>query len=122
MIITAIGTPAMLEQLAEECTELAHAALKMSRVLRGENPTPKTWTECLDALTEEIADVELCMDQLEDFVDTFRIETIKDQKWARWMSRLKVTDGYTSRAKVTHLSDNKERSGQVPVPRNGHEE
>lgn len=88
MIIDIIGTPAMLEQLAEECSELAQAALKMSRVLRGENPTPKTWTECLDALTEEIADVELCTDQLKDFVDDFRIETIKDQKWARWEARL----------------------------------
>lgn len=30
-IIKEIGTPAMLEQCAEECSELAHACLKMSR-------------------------------------------------------------------------------------------
>lgn len=38
-ISSAIGTPAVLEQLAEESAELAQAALKLSRKLRGENPT-----------------------------------------------------------------------------------
>ena len=28
------------EQLAEEAVELAHAAMKKARILRGENPTP----------------------------------------------------------------------------------
>ena len=41
-IIDTIGLPAMLEQLAEECSELAQASLKYARLLRGENPTPKT--------------------------------------------------------------------------------
>lgn len=35
-LIENIGEPAMLEQLAEECVELAHAALKLARVERGE--------------------------------------------------------------------------------------
>lgn len=35
-----IGVPAMLEQLAEECAECGKAALKLSRILRKENPTP----------------------------------------------------------------------------------
>ena len=39
-ILETIGEPAVLEQLAEECTELAQAALKLSRILREENPTP----------------------------------------------------------------------------------
>lgn len=38
-IIEEIGEAAMLEQLAEECTELAKAALKMARIIRKENPT-----------------------------------------------------------------------------------
>lgn len=42
MMIEAIGSPAMLEQLAEEATELAQAALKAARILRKENPTPVT--------------------------------------------------------------------------------
>ena len=41
-IIEEIGEAAMLEQLAEECTELAKAALKMARIIRKENPTPVT--------------------------------------------------------------------------------
>ena len=40
-IIEEIGEAAMLEQLAEECTELAKAALKMARIIRKENPTPE---------------------------------------------------------------------------------
>lgn len=41
-ILDAIGEPAMYEMLAEEATELAHAAQKMARILRGEKPTPVT--------------------------------------------------------------------------------
>ena len=36
-IIERIGEPAFLEQLAEECSELAQAALKTARKYRGEN-------------------------------------------------------------------------------------
>lgn len=39
-IVDTIGLPAVLEQLAEECCELGQAALKLSRILRRENPTP----------------------------------------------------------------------------------
>lgn len=42
MMIEVIGEAATYELLAEECIELAHAALKMARVKRGENPTPAT--------------------------------------------------------------------------------
>lgn len=41
-IIDKVGESAILEQLAEECAELAKAALKLSRVMRKENPTPVT--------------------------------------------------------------------------------
>lgn len=41
-VICSQGEPALLEQLAEECSELAQAALKLARLERGENPTPKT--------------------------------------------------------------------------------
>lgn len=44
-------------QLAEECTELAHAALKMVRVMNHE--TPKAPEEAMEALIEEMADVEV---------------------------------------------------------------
>lgn len=35
MMLEAIGKAAMLEQLAEEAAELAQAALKAARILRG---------------------------------------------------------------------------------------
>lgn len=60
-LLETIGEPATLEQLAEECTELAHACLKLARVERGENPTPKLKHECTYAVIEEVADVEICI-------------------------------------------------------------
>ena len=39
MMIEKKWKTAMLEQLAEEAAELSQAALKLARVLRGENPT-----------------------------------------------------------------------------------
>lgn len=41
-LVNEIGVPAMLEQCAEECTELAQACLKLARKIRNENPTPAT--------------------------------------------------------------------------------
>lgn len=59
-----IGVPALLEQTAEECSELAHACLKAARKMRNENPTPKSVDDILAELTEEIADVQLCIDEV----------------------------------------------------------
>ena len=52
-MIEKIGRPAMLEQLAEEASELAQACLKLARKERGENPTPKSKAECERELIEE---------------------------------------------------------------------
>lgn len=54
-----IGTAATYEMLAEECSELAQACLKYARILRGENPTPKTQAEVLNNIIEEYTDVRL---------------------------------------------------------------
>lgn len=43
-VIRTLGEPALLEQLAEECSELAQAALKMARLERGETPGEKKKT------------------------------------------------------------------------------
>lgn len=80
-ISSTIGTPAVLEQLAEESAELAQAALKFARKLRDENPTPKSEEECLQDLLEELADVKLCMEVFEEknyYLD--EIEQIMQQK------------------------------------------
>lgn len=47
MMIEKIGAPAMCEQAAEECTELAKAFLKLARIIRNENPTPVTMEEAM---------------------------------------------------------------------------
>lgn len=60
-IMEEIGEAAVLEQLAEECTELAQAALKLARILREENPTPVTREEARAALQEEKGDVMVCL-------------------------------------------------------------
>jgi NTP pyrophosphatase (non-canonical NTP hydrolase) len=57
LIVNEIGKPAALENLAEECAECAQAALKCARILRGENPTPKTWDETYEELKSEFTDV-----------------------------------------------------------------
>lgn len=53
-IIEEIGEAAMLEQLAEECTELAKAALKMARIIRKENPTPVTEKDAIANIRERV--------------------------------------------------------------------
>ena len=64
MLQEVIGTPAMLEQTAEECVELAHACMKLARYSRGENKVYKTKEEIYSNLSEEIADVYICIDEL----------------------------------------------------------
>lgn len=96
MIVEHIGVPALLEQLAEECCELAQASLKMARKLRDENPTPKSIEDIRDNLVEEIADVDVCLDRLEDetdIVDRLELTTIEIDKKKRWKERLEQHSG-----------------------------
>ena len=93
-IVEQIGLPALLEQLAEECSELSQACLKYSRKLRGENPTPKTEQDCVVSLREEVSDVRLCIAQLDlaglyDY--TFVLNTMGD-KLLRWHERLREAE------------------------------
>ena len=87
-IIKEIGLSAVLEQLAEECAELGHAALKLARIIRGENPTPKTRAEAEAMLQEESTDVLLCLRLL---IRSGLIGEDEGQRWAkklRWMKRI----------------------------------
>ena len=86
-IVDRIGLPALLEQTAEECTELAHACLKEARRLRGGNPTPCMEEECKVAIMEEMADVALCIDMLDDSDYTLD-PIIAKAKLDRWHKRL----------------------------------
>ena len=88
-IATKIGTPALLEQLGEECAELGKAALKEARRLRNENPTPVTEKEARENLAEEAADVMNCLIELSRiYFDVDQYGTIRARKVKRWHERL----------------------------------
>lgn len=89
MSIKNLSEPVRLEQLAEECAELGHAALKLSRILRGESPTPVSEAEAREALVREIADVMVCTDALTDTRMLRDIGTCCTEKKDRWEQRLK---------------------------------
>ena len=83
-----VGVPAVLEQTAEECVELAQACLKMARKLRNENPTPANMDDILKALNTEMADVMVCMNAIvEAGVTSYEaIDSeymIKENRWER---------------------------------------
>lgn len=89
-IIDKIGESAILEQLAEECAELAKAALKLSRVVRKENPTPVTENDAFDNLVEEIGDVRLLLRVTDYMYDTIPTQDIEEYKLQRWKNRIKL--------------------------------
>lgn len=76
---------ALYEQLAEECSELTQAALKMARIMRGDNPTPVTQNEASAAIEEEYTDVELCAGLLGLKCNPY----IATEKLDRWVERIK---------------------------------
>lgn len=88
--IKKIGTPAILEQCAEESSELTHACLKMSRKLRDESPTPMEYKDIVELVTEEIADVYLCIDLVIDALNipAWKLLEIERQKKERWVKRI----------------------------------
>ena len=79
-----VPTPAQYEQLAEECSELAHAALKVARVFRNENPTPVKTEDAIRAVFEEFTDVITVAEVIGLNVD----ELMKEGKLERWRRRL----------------------------------
>lgn len=75
--------------LAEEATELAHAALKLRRVVDGSNPTPMKEREAVDNLLEEVGDVLLCLKVLGFEVNPDNYEEAMEAKLERWVKRLR---------------------------------
>lgn len=92
-MIEKIGKAAMLEQLAEEAAELSQAALKLARVLRGENPTPVTEEEAWKHLVEEYTDVYQCAMELIIPVDWLQISRKEKRFQKRWEERESAVDG-----------------------------
>lgn len=91
-----IGLPALLEQCAEECNELAHACLKYSRILREENPTPISddpeKVEKVKAnICEEAADISACVTEMIEGAKLFSYEAFDSfaiTKTERWNNRI----------------------------------
>lgn len=84
------------EQLAEECTELAHVAQKLARYLRNEQPVSDDFDPEKEKrhLLEEFADVELAFEALVGLpggaYSVFeQILDIYDAKVDRWVDRIK---------------------------------
>lgn len=82
----------LLCQLAEECAELAQAALKLRRVITGDNPTPVSEREASADYVEEVADVMACLMALKFPVDHGNIHDIQESKFRRWVERLEARD------------------------------
>lgn len=61
------GDEYLYRQLAEECMELGHAALKLIRAQRCETPVPLE--EARTALIDEAADVCVMLNALDDMLD-----------------------------------------------------
>ena len=90
IIADEIGLPAVLEQTAEECAELAHACLKLARILRKENPTPAQKIDVLEKIEEEAADVDVCIEALTQ-ADVIAIDGLcyrANDKFERWKNRI----------------------------------
>ena len=81
----------MLEQTAEEATELAFACLKLARFYRGDNKVHgRTVEEMFANLEEEMADIYVCFDELEHskLIDSKNLEQIIKDKKNRMAFRL----------------------------------
>jgi NTP pyrophosphatase (non-canonical NTP hydrolase) len=80
----------LLAQLAEECSELAQAALKLRRVFDGRNVTPVTEEEAFAKVLEEFADVMLCVKVIgiDSVLNMKKILDIREKKLERWVKRL----------------------------------
>lgn len=79
-----LSKPCLYDQLAEEATELAQAAIKMSRILRGENPSSITPQFIMHMVSEEYNDVMNVIHLLGLYEDKEQ----QKAKMLRWIERL----------------------------------
>ncbi len=84
-ILSILDARTLLEQLAEEASELAQAALKLIRAAEySNNPTPITLQEAEVGLDEELHDV-LAVASLLGIIE---YDDDENPKWKRWAERL----------------------------------
>ena len=85
-IARSIPVAERLAQVSEECAELIQACLKLIRVFSETNPAAITEEQAFENLYEEVADVQLCLEQLS--LPWSYIDEIKRKKEKRWVERL----------------------------------
>jgi hypothetical protein len=80
----------VLLQASEECGEFTQAATKVLRKIRNINPTPKTLSECLESVMEELIDVKVTISVLEDVLGLPHdfVNDGMNLKYERWIDRL----------------------------------
>lgn len=80
-----------LLQIAEEASELAQAAAKLARVIRGVNPTPLTEEEARDTLEEEYSDLNnaLSVYNMQHKIATPGHDDRRMDKMRRWHDRIR---------------------------------
>ena len=85
------GAEYMMRQMAEECAELNHAALKLVRAMNGETPLPITAARA--NLIEEIADVKNMLRVFESAIlntaELKEVSRIQDAKMQRFSDRIR---------------------------------
>ena len=98
-LIKSLPETELLAQLAEECSELAQAALKLRRAMDKTNPTPISREDARAKLIEEIADVFNCIDfivKIERLDVSEMFQIVKDKR-ERWDKRLDASRAITSK-------------------------
>lgn len=95
------GEESQLIQTAEECAELAKAAIKRYRVLAAQAPCSQSLAASRAALIEEIADVLIMIDQIV-YIEDFENDVWKmvDHKIERQLERIRGNEHDTK----THLA------------------
>lgn len=108
-ILESLTQKEILDQLAEEAVELAHAALKLGRAISGNNPTPLSVEECRANLIEEFADVQnvrnIVITSDEEYEEIQSIATKKMKRLReRIMSKKITSQGAEAGTKSAFLS------------------
>lgn len=87
-----IGIPALLDMVAEEAVELSHAAIKLSRYYRDENPVVgHSFPDLKMNLNEEIADMYVVLREAmkeKELTDYDVVSKVIDEKRKRMNKRL----------------------------------
>ena len=94
-VVKSLDKRSVLEQLAEESSEITKAALKVIRAEKlSVNTTPITYKESMQKLIEEINDVRMIISMLKtkylelDEALPEDSDIINNPKWKRWAKRL----------------------------------